>query len=135
MRRVKTITSRYALAQKLPSDSSTPMSSAPAAASGYEARPPMIAATKLMKVAAAGAVGAVAGSLLAGGDGRASAQAPALATLPNVKRNAAFTVDEKVDPLTSYAQITSFNNYYEFGGYKSDPARTAGRLKVKPWTV
>ena len=88
-----------------------------------------------MKVAAAGAVGAVAGSLLAGGDGRATAQAPALATLPNVKRNAAFTVDEKVDPLTSYAQITSFNNYYEFGGYKSDPARTAGRLKVKPWTV
>lgn len=87
-----------------------------------------------LRVAAAGAVGAVAGSLLAGGDDRARAQAPALATLANVKTSA-FTVDPEVDPVSTYEQVTTYNNYYEFGGYKSDPARNAGRLSVKPWTV
>ena len=29
----------------------------------------------------------------------------------------------------------SYNNYYEFGTRKDDPARNAGRLTVKPWTV
>ncbi len=39
------------------------------------------------------------------------------------------------DKPTSYADITSYNNYYEFGTDKSDPARTAGTLKPRPWTV
>src|SRR5580704_12153530 len=46
---VNTITSRYALAQKLTSDSSTPTSTAPAAAIGYDTNPPMIAATKPLR--------------------------------------------------------------------------------------
>jgi len=40
-----------------------------------------------------------------------------------------------MDKLTPYADITSYNNYYEFGTDKSDPVRTAGTLKPKPWTV
>jgi len=36
---------------------------------------------------------------------------------------------------TAYADVTSYNNYYEFGTDKSDPARTAGSLKPRPWTV
>lgn len=35
----------------------------------------------------------------------------------------------------SYEDITQYNNYYEFGTGKEDPARYAGALTTKPWTV
>jgi sulfoxide reductase catalytic subunit YedY len=35
----------------------------------------------------------------------------------------------------SYQDITTYNNYYEFGTDKEDPANNAGTLKTKPWTV
>ena len=34
----------------------------------------------------------------------------------------------------SYEEITSYNNFYEFGTDKSDPAAEAYRLKTRPWT-
>jgi sulfoxide reductase catalytic subunit YedY len=37
--------------------------------------------------------------------------------------------------LTSLQDITHYNNFYEFGVDKGDPARNAGRLKTRPWTV
>jgi sulfoxide reductase catalytic subunit YedY len=40
-----------------------------------------------------------------------------------------------MDKLTSYGNITSYNNFYEFGTDKSDPAAHAGTLKTRPWTV
>ncbi len=43
-----------------------------------------------------------------------------------------FSTDETP---TSLKDITSYNNFYEFGTDKSDPARNAGRLTVKPWKV
>jgi sulfoxide reductase catalytic subunit YedY len=46
-----------------------------------------------------------------------------------------FVVDESVDPLNTFEQITSYNNYYEFGTRKDDPARNAHTLTTKPWTV
>lgn len=39
------------------------------------------------------------------------------------------------EPLTPYADVTQYNNFYEFGTDKGDPARYAGRLKIEPWTV
>lgn len=39
------------------------------------------------------------------------------------------------DKPTPYDVITTYNNYYEFGTGKDDPAATAGSLKTKPWTV
>ena len=36
---------------------------------------------------------------------------------------------------TSYKNITSYNNFYEFGTDKSDPAGNAQALKTRPWTV
>lgn len=36
---------------------------------------------------------------------------------------------------TSYDSITHYNNFYEFGTDKEDPARNAGRLRTRPWTV
>jgi len=34
-----------------------------------------------------------------------------------------------------YEDITSYNNFYEFGTGKGDPAQNAGALTTKPWTV
>lgn len=39
------------------------------------------------------------------------------------------------EPLTSFEDITHYNNFYEFGTDKSDPAKNAWRLKTRPWTV
>jgi sulfoxide reductase catalytic subunit YedY len=36
---------------------------------------------------------------------------------------------------TAYEYITHYNNFYEFGVNKDDPARYAGTLKTRPWTV
>ena len=35
----------------------------------------------------------------------------------------------------TWEEITTYNNYYEFGTGKEDPARNAGNFKTKPWTV
>ncbi len=40
-----------------------------------------------------------------------------------------------MDPLTSYKDVTTYNNFYEFGTDKSDPARRAHTLITRPWNV
>lgn len=39
------------------------------------------------------------------------------------------------EPLTSYRDMTTYNNFYELGLGKGDPARNAGALVTRPWTV
>ena len=39
------------------------------------------------------------------------------------------------DKLTPYKAVTTYNNFYEFGTGKGDPAKKAHTLKTKPWTV
>jgi sulfoxide reductase catalytic subunit YedY len=39
------------------------------------------------------------------------------------------------DPISSYKTVTTFNNFYEFGTAKADPAKNAGKFKPKPWSV
>jgi len=39
------------------------------------------------------------------------------------------------DKLTPYEAVTTYNNFYEFGTGKDDPAKNAHTLKPKPWTV
>jgi sulfoxide reductase catalytic subunit YedY len=39
------------------------------------------------------------------------------------------------EALTTFKDITSYNNYYEFGFDKGDPAQNAGKLRTRPWTV
>jgi methionine sulfoxide reductase catalytic subunit len=36
---------------------------------------------------------------------------------------------------TSYQSVTTYNNYYEFGLDKDDPARNAHTLQTRPWTI
>ena len=44
----------------------------------------------------------------------------------------AYTVDEKV---SSFNDVTHYNNFYEFGTDKSDPAKNAQNFRTTPWTV
>lgn len=39
------------------------------------------------------------------------------------------------DDLTPFEAVAGYNNYYEFGTDKSDPARNAHTLRPRPWTV
>ena len=39
------------------------------------------------------------------------------------------------DAVTDRALATTYNNFYEFGTSKADPARNAGKLNTKPWTI
>ncbi len=39
------------------------------------------------------------------------------------------------DAQTPIAKATTYNNYYEFGTDKSDPAKNAHTLRPRPWTV
>ncbi len=61
---------------------------------------------------------------------------------PAINVEAATRLDTVKSPLstagvtpTSYKDITSYNNYYEFGTGKGDPAQNAGSLKTFPWSV
>src|SRR5258706_12693759 len=57
----------------------------------------------------------------------------ALATMQlNGVTKSSFTVNEK---LTSKEDITHYDNYYEFGTDKEEPAKNAGTLRASPWTV
>lgn len=40
-----------------------------------------------------------------------------------------------LEKQTPYKDVTSYNNFYEFGTDKSDPARNAHTLKTRPWLV
>ena len=69
--------------------------------------------------------------------GRAAAGALAAdenATGPKLEGvvESAYRVDEE---LTPYSDITSYNNFYEFGTDKRDPSRHAGDFTPRPWTV
>jgi methionine sulfoxide reductase catalytic subunit len=39
------------------------------------------------------------------------------------------------DAPTPYKSVTTYNNFYEFGTDKGDPAANAASLKTRPWTV
>lgn len=56
---------------------------------------------------------------------------PAFATSLNAAKSN-YTVDEKLTPIKD---VTSYNNFYEFGLDKGDPAALSGKFKPRPWTV
>jgi methionine sulfoxide reductase catalytic subunit len=89
---------------------------------------------ELIKLMATGAAGAA----LASWAGRqALAQGVAkpgkLAALAGGKSAVAGAVI--MEKVTDYKDATSYNNFYEFGTDKADPAKNAHTLKTTPWTV
>ena len=72
--------------------------------------------------------------LVAGAAGlAAAAMLPQLGNAtPLTATKSPFSTDE---PVTSLKDATSYNNFYEFGTDKEDPASNAGSLKTRPWAV
>ncbi len=81
-----------------------------------------------MKQLAVGAVGSAALLEMAGREAFAQGSNPKLPA----KLNPAYSA---LDKQTPYKDATTYNNFYEFGTDKSDPAQNAGTLKTRPWTV
>ncbi|XLZ68193.1 protein-methionine-sulfoxide reductase catalytic subunit MsrP [Massilia sp. SR12] len=77
---------------------------------------------KFIKLAAAGAILGPELALAQGGTGAKLA----------ARRNPAFAV---MDKPTEFKDATAYNNFYEFGTDKSDPAQHAHTLRTRPWTV
>jgi sulfoxide reductase catalytic subunit YedY len=76
-------------------------------------------------------IAGTAAVMLAGCQVDAAQAPPQGAPLP-APRNDKFSVK---DPLTKWESATTYNNFYEFGLDKDDPAREAHRLRVRPWTL
>ncbi len=75
--------------------------------------------------------GALAGGALLAACGAAAPAAAPSGPAPLASK----ATDELGAPLNSYDQITTYNNFYEFGTDKADPARMAGSFKTSPWEV
>ena len=102
-------------------------------------RPPGIASSELTpravfenrrRLMAGAGLGLAGGALLWSGAGRARAASrpPGFdALLPSALST--------TEALTAREAATTYNNYYEFGTGKDDPARNAHKLQTRPWTL
>ena len=84
---------------------------------------------EFIQAAALTTVGVAAGTL---GIGQAEAQPWPRVKIPGPIQNSGWGKGEKVN---EYQDITTYNNFYEFGTEKSDPAENARSLKATPWKV
>lgn len=83
---------------------------------------------ELLKKAGLLTAGAIAGhSVFAS----ASESGPTGRILSGVQKSP-FSTDE---PANSWTDVTTYNNYYEFGTGKEDPSRNAVDFKARPWSV
>jgi sulfoxide reductase catalytic subunit YedY len=95
---------------------------------------------EFMRVAGGAVLGAAAAGVIGCGDSTAASAEPlppassdSVAGVPitNISKRVVTTTEK----LNKFEEITNYNNFYEFGTGKSDPARYAGRMTTRPWTV
>jgi methionine sulfoxide reductase catalytic subunit len=84
---------------------------------------------EFIQSAALTTIGAAAGTI---GVGRADAQSWPRVKIPGEIVNSGWGKGEKIN---AYQDITTYNNFYEFGTEKGDPAVAAHSLKTTPWKV
>ncbi|PRC94771.1 protein-methionine-sulfoxide reductase catalytic subunit MsrP [Solimicrobium silvestre] len=84
---------------------------------------------QFIKQCAVGAIGSA--GLLEMANRSAFAQNPGAQKLAAATNSNYVVIDNK----TAYKDATTYNNYYEFGTDKSEPAQSAGSLKTRPWSV
>ena len=106
-----------------------PVSSDITPLSAYQSR------REMMRVLAGG----VAGAALAGWANREALALPAQ-TLPGVNASLAHVASSvsgamSLEKLTSYKDASTYNNFYEFGTDKTDPAKYASAMPTSPWAV
>ncbi len=80
---------------------------------------------EFLALGAAGALGALVPAPARAATGPSGAELP-------VARRVDRAEGEKQTP---WGDITTYNNFYEFGTEKDDPSRNAGSLRTRPWTV
>ncbi len=78
------------------------------------------------------AIGSISASALADMLGREAFAQSSGGRKLTARQNPAYVV---MDKPTAYKDATTYNNFYEFGTDKADPARLASTLKPQPWTV
>jgi sulfoxide reductase catalytic subunit YedY len=76
--------------------------------------------------------GAIAAGAAFGGLLPRAAQAADGAKLTAVPGDAKF---QATDPQTPYSKATTYNNFYEFGTQKDEPAKNAHTLHTRPWPI
>jgi sulfoxide reductase catalytic subunit YedY len=89
---------------------------------------------RFLRGAVSGALTAVAAAI--GADRLADFVSPRIAAFAGTKLE---TVKSPLtttgETLTSYDDVTHYNNFYEFGVDKDQPAKNAGVLSTRPWTI
>ncbi len=109
-------------------------------------RPPDIAASEITPeseylarrefIARAGGLGAAfASAALLGGLGCGTGDARDAKGAGGTEAGSAAGGTVGDDKPNSYEDITSYNNYYEFGTDKTDPKENAQQFRTRPWTV
>lgn len=93
---------------------------------------PEIYASRRQFLKSAG-IGLAGSTLLIGGLNPLSA----LAAAPAPSRIGPYSKTSfgREESLTPYGDATTYNNFYEFGTSKTEPAANAGTLKTRPWTI
>ena len=76
--------------------------------------------------------GALAGGVIAAAGPAARAAAAAPLPALNYHLNPHYSV---VDKPNTFDEITHYNNFYEFGEDKTDPAQNSGAFQTSPWNV
>ena len=90
-----------------------------------------------LRWSASGAMAGVAGGMATAAQAQTKlAQPPGkLRALPSVLSTVPGTSLAAGDKLTAYADATGYNNFYEFGTDKTDPAAKANAMPIDPWSV
>src|SRR6187551_1408059 len=85
---------------------------------------------EFMQLAAAAGMGVMAAG--EGLDAAVVTAAPHGKKLPGIKKS---PLSHTTEPPATWVALTTFNNYYEFGVDKGEPAQHAGALKTEPWSI
>ncbi|MES2632248.1 MAG: protein-methionine-sulfoxide reductase catalytic subunit MsrP [Pseudomonadota bacterium] len=88
---------------------------------------------ELLRLMATGVAGAALATWASREAFAQTARPNKLAALPGTKSAVAGAAT--MEKVTEYKDASTYNNYYEFGTDKSDPAENAHTLKTKPWVV
>jgi sulfoxide reductase catalytic subunit YedY len=77
-----------------------------------------------------------AGAAITGADRLVDVIAPRTSVLADTKlKTVKSPLSITGEQFTSLQDVTHYNNYYEFGSHKNEPAENAGALPTRPWTV
>ena len=89
---------------------------------------------RFLRGALSGAV--VTGAAALGAERIAQVFSPSIGALAGTKLQTVHSpLTTTGEQLTSYKDLTTYNNFYEFGVQKDQPAQNAGGLPTRPWTV